>query len=41
MQSDTAKQVDAAWLKNFADKAKAGNWKISMVWYRVVNDQGG
>ena len=39
MQSDKSKMVDAAWLQQFIQKAKAGGWKISMAWYRVVNDQ--
>ena len=37
--TDKSKPVDAAWLANFAQTAKAGGWKTSMVWYRVVNDQ--
>ncbi len=39
LKTDQSKVVDAAWLKAFADKARAGAWKTSMVWYRVVNDQ--
>ena len=39
LKTDQSKVVDAAWLKAFADKARAGGWKTSMVWYRVVNDQ--
>ncbi len=38
-KSNQSKVVDSAWLKAFADKARAGGWKTSMVWYRVVNDQ--
>ncbi len=41
MQTDKAKMIDAAWLQAFKQKAQAGGWKISMVWYRVVNDQPG
>lgn len=40
-QSDKSKVVDAAWLQAFRQKAQAGGWKTSMVWYRVVNDQPG
>ena len=41
MQSDKSKQVDPAWIAAFIAKARAGGWKTSMVWYRVVNDQPG
>ena len=41
MVSNKSQTVDAAWLKRFADAAKAGGWKTNMVWYRVVDDQPG
>jgi serine/threonine-protein kinase len=40
MVSNKSQPVDAAWLKRFADAAKAGGWKTDMVWYRVVNQAG-
>ena len=41
LTSSRSKVVDADWLHRFAAKARAGGWKISMVWYRVVNDEPG
>jgi serine/threonine-protein kinase len=39
--TDKGKPVDAAWLANFTNAAKAGGWKTNMVWYRVADDQPG
>jgi serine/threonine protein kinase len=41
LTSNKSQSVDAAWIKRFADAAKAGGWKTNMVWYRVVDDQPG
>jgi len=41
LTSNKSQPVDAAWIKRFADAAKAGGWKTNMVWYRVVDDQPG
>ncbi len=41
LTSNKSQPVDAAWIKRFADTAKAGGWKTNMVWYRVVDDQPG
>ncbi len=41
MVSSKSQAVDSAWVKRFADAAKAGGWKTDMVWYRVVDDQPG
>jgi serine/threonine-protein kinase len=41
MVTDKSQPVDAAWLKRFADAARAGGWKTDMVWYRVTGSQSG
>lgn len=36
-KSNLGRPVDAKWLQNFTDSAKAKGWKTDMVWYQVVS----
>jgi hypothetical protein len=40
-QSPIGRNVDAAWLSNFGQQARAKNWRTEMVWYRIVDDTPG